>query len=161
MSEIIDIKKQNREALNWILNFYDLRRAYIDKTAMFSTLGAAVNDGMPRGTDTGNPAANKAISLVDLEKQKTWIMVIELMERTLSEKSRKYLELRRDGAHQIKERKKRGPIGWVDHVQPRYAEWFNLKYGRDFVPSEDQMKLWMNKIIDVTVRLAINKGVLW
>ena len=161
MEQIIDIKKQNREALRWILNFYDLRKAYIDKLAMFSALGATVNDGMPRGTDTGNPAANKAISLVELEKQKTWIMVIELMEQTLSERSRKYLEFRRDAAHQIKGDKRGRPSSWVNYVQPRYAEWFYCRYCKPDVPSVDQMKQWINSMIDVTVRIAIKKGVLW
>lgn len=161
MSEIIDIKKQNREALKWILNFYSLRKAYIDQSSMFNALGAAVNDGMPRGTDTSNPAANKTITLIDLEQQKNWIITIETMEKTLSEKSRKYLELRREAENQIQEWNKRGRPGWVEYVQPRYAEWFYSRYSRGFVPTPKTMTKWMNTIIDVTARIAVHNGVLW
>ncbi|MBU2701148.1 hypothetical protein Ga0466249_002262 [Sporomusaceae bacterium BoRhaA] len=111
-------------------------------------MAAVVNDGMPHGTSTGNPAANKASGLIDIEWSKTWIMAVELMEQTLSEKSRKYVELRRDAAHQLKNRNKPGPIGWVDYVQPRYVEWFCYRYGREINPPTKQaMTAWMNKIV--------------
>lgn len=159
MIQITDTKRQNKEALKWILNIHDLRRSYFDSVATFSTLGAAVNDGMPRGTDTGNPCMNKAISLVDMENRKNWIMAIEMMEQTLSEKGRKYLDLRRDAEHQPhKGNELGGRPGWVEYVQPRYAEWFYYRFGGESVPTERTMSTWMYKIIDTTVRIAIDKG---
>jgi hypothetical protein len=162
---VIDIKKQNREALKWILGIRDLRKNYFDSLAEFSTLGAAVGDGMPRNSDTGNPCANKAISLIEMERQKTWIQVIELMEHTLSEKRIKYLELRRDAEEERRKMIaggycKRGRPGWVEYVQPRYAEWFEQRYKKYSMPDKENMINWMNSIIDVTKGIAIGKGIL-
>lgn len=161
----IDIKKQNREAMKWILNIDEMKKGYFEQFSMFSTLGATVNDGMPRGTDTGNPCMNKAISLVDMEQRRVWIMAVESMEFTLSEKKRKYLELRREADSQIRDKHKPGPQGWVDYVQAKYVEWFKQRYGAEiYAPTKKTMCLWMNEIIDITIRLRyeilLNNGLL-
>lgn len=163
--QIIDIKKQNKIALDWLLNYHKYKQEYLNKCAEISVIGAAVNDGMPKSANVGNPTANKAVSLIDLEQQKNWLLVIELAEKTLSEKSKKYLELRREAEY---ERQKRiiegnnppGRPGWVEYVQPRYAEWFYKRYGKEFVPTERAMNQWMHKIIELTVRIAIKCRVL-
>jgi ribosomal protein S8 len=158
---IIDIEKQNKTAIKWILNYYDLKKAYIERSANFSTLGATQYDGMPHGTSVGNPCANKIMTLLDLEYQKKWIMVIEKMEQTLSEKSRKYLEIRRDAASQISNNKGIGRPGWVDYTQVKYIEWFKYRYGKEIdAPTKQCMTGWMNKILDVTIRIAFNDKVL-
>jgi hypothetical protein len=154
----IDIKKQNKEALKWILNFYDLRRSYIDSSAMFNAIGAVVNDGMPRGTDTSNPCANKAISLAELERQKKWIITIESMEQTLSEKSREYLRLRREAEHQIQDTP--GRPGWYNYVNYKYSDWFYNRYGKSSYQSLQTLIDWMHQMIDITVRIAIKNGCL-
>ena len=161
MGDVIDIKKQDKEALRWILNYRDLRKAYFDSITAFNTLGAVVNSGMPKGTGTSNPAANKAINLLDMECQRNWIMVIEAMERTLSDKSKKYLELRRDANIQIYKKSKPGKPKWVDFVQAEYALWYVEEYRRSIEPpTRKTMCLWMNNIVNITVRIAIKKGCL-
>jgi hypothetical protein len=158
---IIDIDKQNKTAMKWILNYCELKRAYIDRSANFSTLGATQYDAMPHGTSVGNPCANKTMTLLDLEYHKKWIMVIEKMEQTLSEKSRKYLELRRDAVNQFSNINNTGRPGWVNYVQPRYAEWMNYRYGIEIdPPTKNTMLKWMDKILDVTIRIAFNDKVL-
>lgn len=131
-------------------------------------MAAVVNDGMPHGTSAGNPCANKAISLVELEKQKSWIMVVEkmekavsLMEQTLSDKSKKYLELRREAANQMQYNNDPGRPGWVKYVQAKYSMWLYDKYGVEAVPSQQAMNHWMNTMIEITVRIAIHEGILW
>jgi hypothetical protein len=159
---VIDIKRQNREALRWILDYDRLKTSYINSLAEFSTLAAAVNDGMPKGTDTSRPCQNKAISLVEMERQNLWIQVIELMERTLSRKSKKYLELRREVYEPQKRKTKPGKDEWVGYVSTQYADWLEKEEGvKNAVPPTQQcMCNWMNKIIEVTARLAIKKGIL-
>ncbi|MDF2563691.1 MAG: hypothetical protein K0Q53_86 [Massilibacillus sp.] len=158
---IIDIDKQNKTAMKWILNYYEFKQAYAERSAQFSTLGATNYDGMPHGTSVGNPCANKTMTLLDLEESRKWIMVIEKAEQTLSEKSRKYLEIRRDAASQISNGKTMGRPGWVDYTQVKYVEWFKYRYGREIdAPTKGTMTEWMRKIMDVTIRIAIKDGAL-
>lgn len=91
---------------------------------------------------------------------KKWIIAVESMEKTLSEKSRRYLEFRRDAARLMKEADDPGRPGWVDYVQAKYATWFYNRYGIEFVPHKNSMIQWMNKMVDITVRIAIKNGAL-
>jgi len=161
MAQTIDIKKQNKEALKWILDIHDLRKSYFESMATFATLGAVADDGLPKGTGTSNPCMNKALSLVDMENRKKWIISIEQMEQTLSEKSRKFLEIRRDAEHQPNTKNEPGRPGWVNYTMAKYTEWHYYRYGGDFTPSVDQMKKWTNMIIDTTVRIAIKNGAMY
>jgi hypothetical protein len=157
MIQITDIKRQNREALKYIIGFYDLQRQYTSQLNNISMIGAANSDGMPHGTTVGNPCMNKAFSLIELENKKNWILSIEMAEQTLSEKTRKFLELRRDAENQIQltTHKDSGRPSWVPYVQSHYAEWFHNRYGRDSVPSRQYMNMMMQGMVDATVRIAI------
>lgn len=160
MTNITDIKRQNRDALKYILGIYDLRKQYASQLNNISALGAANSDGMPHGSGVSNPVENKTFALLDIELKKNWIITIELMEQTLSEKQRKYLEIRRDAEHQIREHTsdRRGrPLGWFDYTQAHYATWFYERYGGESVPPQRTMETWMKNIIDITVRIAIYK----
>ena len=121
MIQITDTKRQNKEALKYILNIYDLRKQYAEQMESVSILGAANNDGMPHGSGVGDPCANKAFSLIEIERKKRWIMSIEMAEQTLSEKTRKFLEYRRDAESQIqRETHKEGgrPSCWKTSLEP-------------------------------------------
>ena len=157
MIQITDTKRQNKEALKYILNIYDLRKQYAEQMESVSILGAANNDGMPHGSGVGDPCANKAFSLIEIERKKRWIMSIEMAEQTLSEKTRKFLEYRRDAESQIQREthKEGGRPSWVPYVQIHYADWFMKRYGKESIPPEKTMANWMRNIIDVTVRIAI------
>lgn len=156
----IDIKKQNKEALKWILNFANLRNSYIAAAANFSTLGSTNYSGMPKGNDVGNPTLNKAVTLTELERQKLWIMTIEAMEIILSEKRRTFLEFRRRAEHLQGKQDSPGRPGWVGYVQVRYAEWHEQRYGRAYVPNGNVMRCWINEMVDIVVRIGIRNGVL-
>ncbi|WP_196607441.1 hypothetical protein [Pectinatus frisingensis] len=155
---MIDIKKQNKETLKYILNIYDLKESYARQINNMSLLGACNNDGMPHGTDVGNPTQKKAFALLDIEQKKNWIIAIELMEKTLSPKMTKFLELRRDAEHLIIDYHKQGRPSWIDYVQSHYAEWFYTKYGYNQDPHRNTLLQWQSDIVDVTVRIAIAKG---
>jgi hypothetical protein len=159
MEVAIDIKKQNKEALHWILNYSLLRETYIHSMYGFNEIAATVYTGMPHGSGTGNPTVNKAITLSELEHQKKWLMTIECMESTLSEKRKAFLEFRRR-AEQLDNGCEVGRPGCLDYVQVKYAEWHQKRYGYGFPPSKQTMCRWMKDIIDVTVRIAIRQGVL-
>ncbi|WP_373325644.1 hypothetical protein [Sporomusa paucivorans] len=154
----IDINAQNREALKWILNYHELRKAYISLTEEFSEIAATAYTGMPHGSGVGNPTMHKSIKLMDLEYHKKWLIVIEMMERTLSEKRQVYLEFRRRA--ECLDNNAVGRPGWVGYVQARYADWHERRYGQGYPPSKQTMSKWMNDIVDVTVRLAIRQGIL-
>lgn len=156
----IDIKKQNKEAIDWILNFKERRDSYISDSANFSMLGSTNYSGMPKGSDTGNPTLNKAVTLTELERQKLWIITIESMESTLSEKRRIFLEFRRRAEALQKEHDSPGRPGWVEYVQIRYGEWHEYRYGKGFVPSRHALHKWLNELIEITVRIAIRQGIL-
>lgn len=160
MIQITDTKRQNKEALKYILNIYDLRKQYAEQMESVSILGAANNDGMPHGSGVGDPCANKAFSLIEIERKKRWIMSIEMAEQTLSEKTRKFLEYRRDAESQIQREthKEGGRPSWVPYVQCHYADWFHDRYGRDSMLSQQYMSIMMQKVVDVTVRIAIYNG---
>ena len=153
-------KKHNvkREIMHWIIDYYTLRDAYLEKLSRLDSVKEL--DGMPRSNGTTNDVcANKAITIIELEHEKEWLTTVELMETALSEKTRKFLELRRDAANQIPERHKRGRPNWTGYVQANFAEWFFNRYNRYSVPSRETMDEWMDKIVNITAGIAIGKGI--
>lgn len=161
MIKITDIKSQNKKALRMVLAYYDLYRTYEEAMRNMSYIAAANNDGMPHGTSVGNPVQNKAMRLIDIEDKKKWIMVLDAMDSTLSEKKRAFLRFRRDAENQIEHAEKlpQGRPSWVPYVQAHYAVWFADRYGREVnPPCARVMTRWMNDIVDVTVRIAIHEG---
>ena len=113
---------------------------------------------MPHGTDVGNPTQKKAFALLDIEQKKNWIISIELMEKTLSPKMAKFLELRRDAEGLIVDYHKQGRPSWIDYVQSHYADWLYNKYGYDKVPYCSTLFQWQKDVVEITVRFAIAKG---
>lgn len=162
MNDTVNIN-QKEEILKYVLGIRELRKSYNESIEEFTPIGATVNDGLPHGSSVGNPCQSKAFALLDIEQKKKWIEVIELMESTLGVKKLKYLELRRD-AEEERQRLitegccERGRIGWVDYIQPRYAEWFNKIYNADYIPSKIKMIDWMDSIIDIIIGISTGKG---
>ena len=155
---MIDVQKQNKEALKLILNYTEMRKAYIDATAAYSEIAATAYTGMPHGSGTSNPTQNKAVKLVDIDALKDKLMVVEAMEKTLSEKKRPFLEFRRIA--EIQEPKGAGKPPWADYVQAKFSDWHMKSYGCACVPTRQTMKDWMDRIVDVTVRIAIKNGLM-
>ena len=154
----IDFKKQDRVAADWLLNYHDRRRAYIDAQESYTALSATVSTGMPHGSGTSNPTESKAISLAELERQKLWIMTVEDAEKVFGERKREFLNIRRYADSE--ESSGVGRPGWVDCVQARYAAWHESRYGKADVPAKVTMYRWWDEIIEVTVRIAIKRGLM-
>lgn len=154
----MNVKQENKIACDWLLNYHQKLEAYQEMISSFSTLAATVNDGLPHSSTVGNPCMNKAISLTDIENYKNWLMVIETVEGMLNEKSREFLRLWRNAEH--RERREVGRPGWYNEVSNGYAEFFQKRYGKYFLPSKDQLKKWRNDLVNVTARLAIRKNLL-
>jgi len=153
----VDFQKENRTAAKWLLEYPERRQAYIEKSNI-QYIGAAVNDGMPRGYDTGRPCESKGIRLADLEIERQWIITIENVEKTLGPKKLAFLDIRRQAG---KNRSKtKGRPGWTDYTMVRYADWHNRNYGGDYVPGYQTLKEWWKELIDITVRIAIRRGCL-
>ena len=158
MLAAVDFKRQDRIAAEWLLNYHDRRRAYIDAQESYTALSATAITGMPHGSGTSNPTEQRALSLAELERQKMWIMTVEDTEAIFGEKKKAFIEMRR-----FAENINTGEVGrpgWVDYVQARYADWHERQYGKAFVPSKKTMQNWWNDIIEVAVRVAIRRGIL-
>jgi hypothetical protein len=153
------IQNQNKVACDWLLNYYQKLESYQDMINQFQMLGATQNDGMPHGSGTSNPCQNKAVSLIDIDNYKNWLIVIEQVESMLSEKSDEFLRLWRLAEHADNQRSTGRP-GWYNEVRNGYAKFFQKRYGKYFLPSNGTLKNWRLRLIEVTCRLAIRKGLL-
>jgi hypothetical protein len=161
MEQALSIKDENRTVANHLLNYHDELKIYEDKLNNFKMLGAMVYSDMPKGTDVGNPTLNKAMQANELQERKDWLDVVELTESTLSEKSKAYLNFRRLAKDIEFESTGGRRKTWIDHVAKQYAEWQSNRYGVEYCePTKMTMYNWMNNIIYVTVRIAIEKGCL-
>lgn len=152
---MVDISKQNAEALEWILDYDNMRKRYIEQSAAFSEIAATAYTGMPHGSGISRPCENKGITLAELDKLKLKIMSVEKMEQTLSEKRKVFLEFRRR-AEQVEKGVGRPP--WADYVQVRYANWHEARHGRHILLHRNTLRSWMDDIVEVTVRIAIKLG---
>lgn len=155
----ITIKQENKTANDWLLNYHQKLETYHEMVTAFSAIAATASDGMPHGSGVSNPCQNKAITLTEIEKYKNWLMVIEKVESMLNEKSSEFLRLWRLAEHKEKQREVGRPP-WYNEVRNGYAKFFERRYGKYFLPSNGTLKQWRLKLIEVTVRLAIRKGLL-
>jgi len=155
----VDFQKENRTAAKWLLEYPERRQAYIEKSNI-QFIGAAVNDGMPRGYDTGRPCESKGIRLADLEIERRWLIAVEQTEQTFGRRKRAFLDMRRIAEM----RKESGPIGgrpgWTDYVSVRYAEWHEREYGYVSIPTRKTFNRWWGEMVDAVVRIAIRQGCL-
>ena len=156
--KITDIRQQNRKALYMILHLDSLKKEYAFAMNNMSFLGAQNLDGMPHGTNVGNPTQQKAMRLTDMETNKSWIMAIEAMEETLNEKQKAFLAIRRKAEQIAEVRRVKGRPSWIAYVQSAYNEWYLTRFGTAICISKDTLQVWQTKIVDKTVRLAIYYG---
>lgn len=154
-----DIKKQNQTAAEWLLHYHQRRQSYFQMLNNFSELAATQYTGMPSGSGTGNPTAQKAVDLSKLKEYELWIMTIEDVERILSPKKAIFLEVRRM-AEDIKHDGDIGRPNWAGYTQVNYAEKINRLYNYDHVPSDRTMRSWWDSMVDIVVRIAIKRGCL-
>ena len=155
----LDFKKQDRTAAGWLLDYDYRKQAYKEASERFSTLGATVNTGLPHGSGVGNPTERKVMTLAELDRQRLWIKTVEDATRTLGDKKRAFLQLRRL-AESIDNGGEVGRPSWIDFVQIRFADWHERKYGKAFIPAKRTMFCWWNEIVETTVRIAIRRGLL-
>lgn len=151
-------QQENKTANDWLLNYHDKLESYQMMVNNFNILASTTYEGMPHGSGTSNPCQNKAMSLMQMDEYKKWLLVIEMVESALSDKMKYFLNAWRNAEHNAKSAG--GRPGWYDQARNEYSDWFEKKYGGYFLPSNKTLQGWRNKIIDVTVRLAIRKGVI-
>lgn len=155
----INIQRENELASDWLLNFNTHKKQYFEAVEAANDSAAGTESGMPMSTSVGRPTEQKAITFVELERRRQWIMAIEKTEQILSEKQRVFLSLRRqaeiNGYEPVQ-----GRPGWVDTVQVQYAEWHELRYHRYYLPGRMTMFDWWKRIVDITARVAIRSGCL-
>jgi hypothetical protein len=155
----IDIEKENEQAADWLLNFNTYKKQYIEALEAANDSAASIDNGMPSPTSVGRPTEQKAITFVELERRRQWLMTIENTEQILSEKRRVFLSLRRQ-AESIGFEAVQGRPGWVDFVQVQYAKWHELRYHKYYLPGRKTLFDWWNSIVNITARIAIRRGCL-
>ncbi|TCL39975.1 hypothetical protein EV210_101175 [Anaerospora hongkongensis] len=162
-----EMNEQDKQAAEWLLNFPDKRKAYFESMAkMYNTNGeyasevaATLYTGMPKGSDVGRPAEDKAIGLVELSQQNIWIMTIEDVYKVLSPKKLIFLEARRQAEITYYDAKQGRP-GWVAETAKQYCNLIEKQYGYYHLPAEKTVKSWWKDVINITVRVAQRRGCL-
>ena len=161
-----EMKRQDKIAESYLLNYATKRKAYLEKRSRLydgqeyiGALGATQYSDMPKGTDTGNPTASKAISLVDLTTEEQWIMTIENVHDSLSEKKFMFLSARR-AAHETYYDGGTGRPGWVEETAKEYCKLRERLNGDYQLLDRKTAMKWWSEIVDFTVRVAQRRGCL-
>ncbi|MDF2499323.1 MAG: hypothetical protein K0Q77_37 [Anaerosporomusa subterranea] len=163
-----EMQAQDKQAIDWLLNFPDKRRAYFESMAKMynangeyaSEVAATLYTGMPKGSGVGRPAEEKAIGLVELSQQNLWIMTIEDVYKVLSPKKLIFLEARRQAEITYYDAKQGRP-GWVEDTAKQYCTLIERQFfGFHHLPSGKTVKSWWKDIVNITVRIAQRRGCL-
>ncbi len=155
---LAEIKADNKMAEEWLLLYpARLKQFYQDrKDILYSAQVQKVEVSNSRMSDF---VVNKAVRLAKLENVERWLKIIELVEETLSEEKKIFLECRRETAFSPAG-KGPGRPAWVVYVQKQYAERMAEKYNtavEKFWVSETTIKNWWNEVVNLTARVAIKK----
>lgn len=160
MNILAEIKNDNEEAAQWLLYYPGRRRQYYQNR--LEVLGSTHSSEIRVKTGPGNQTMQKALKLSALNDAECWLETIELVESILGEKKLVFLRVRREAAY-IQDRFERGRPAWVVYTQHQYADEMAKRYQSQpekFWISERTLKTWWQEIVDLTVRIALKKGLL-
>lgn len=159
---IEDLKKDNRTAAEWLL-FYEFRKAAYQEDYIEALNGRKAIENIGGGkSGVGNPTLTKTVMISDIIYAEKWIKTIDDVHRMLGEKKLIFLKVRREAVNMTSKHKERGRPAWVPYVQRRCTEELMNRYGlhQESCPSERILTEWWRKIIDLTVRVAMKRGLL-
>lgn len=161
MTETLDIKAENRIVSDWLLHYPERFQRHRDQQeAVPFYAGQALSDDIKAKGGTSDPTASKAEARLKYDSE--WFALIELVEKSLPQKQRVFLEVRREALGQ----RSKGPgrPAWVAYVQCRYplvmAELTGKDVERFWMGSETTVKQWWERLVEYTARLATKKGIL-
>lgn len=153
-----EIKREDKMVSEWLL-FYSERLADHNKRRndiLFSS--PAPSDGMPKGTSTGDPTANKGASMVELEESEKWLYIVEKVRDKIHPKLQIFLRLRQECRYS------RGRNGWVAYVQWHYAEEVAKMLNKDpretWIESRNTFTRWWDTLVKITAREAAKNGLI-
>lgn len=154
-------KSENRTVEDWLLYAEDRAKILRQQRNDMLTPAGVSCDGMPGAPYyVSNPTANTAIAAasIPLDTAEAWVELVRLVEIGLPTHLQVFLELRRQTRHC------RGNKGWVAFVQSRFPQEMEKATGKPakdhFVSHRSTFTDWWNVVLDITVRLAIRKGLL-
>jgi hypothetical protein len=150
----INFKQQDKIASEWLLNYQEKRKQYLEATASYCELSAAITTGLSHGNTVIKPTEKHGVALVELETQKLWLMTVEDTEKVFSDKKQAFIAFRRK-ARELEPSAEVGRPGWVDYVQVRYAEWHEKRYGKYVLHDKKTFSVWWNEIVNIAVRIAL------
>lgn len=138
----------------WVLNYASRKKEYYEdiKYIRDQLPGPA---GLKRLAGSGSQTEWKVVRTEDLDEAEKWLLAVEAMQSTLSEKKLLFLSLRRE-AH-----RKTNVINWANYVRYRYARAMSARYGgteERFCPSDTTLYTWWDEILDLTRLIAYKRG---
>lgn len=152
------IKLEDKIVSDWLLFYSDRLKDHNEKRndTLFATPSPA--DGMPKGTSTGDPTANKGTTLAEMEEEEEWLHVVEEVRDKIHPKLQIFLRLRQEC------RNSKGRNGWVAYVQWHYAEEVAKMIGKDprdtWIESRNTFTRWWENLVKMTARMAAKEGLL-
>lgn len=157
----LDIKAENRIVSDWLLYYPErLHKHKEHQEYIPSYRGPSMSGEIQGKGETSDPTAS--IVAQRLKYDSGWFTLIEEVEQSLPEKQRVFLEVRRKATQQ--RGGKPGRPAWVAYVQCSYPLVMAERTGRDvehyYISSDKTIKLWWERIVDYTARLAAKRGLL-
>ena len=148
-----DMADDRRTAEHFLLNadverikYNDARHAYISKNGAFNELESAA------------PTERLAMRGIDFDVSyaySPWIHAVSILERTLEERKRIFLEARRKAERKHCNGFHRGRPGWVILAKRYYLDEMELKYLRPAAWIGDRtLQKWWQDMISMTAEIA-------
>ena len=156
-----DIKNENRVVSDWLLYYPERLRQHEEQLASVTFMQSPSLSDDIRGTGgTSDPTARVAGQRLKYDSE--WFGLIADVERSLPEKQRVFLQVRREALNI--QGGGRGKPAWVSYVQCKYPLAMSQKTMRPvecyYISTPSIFYSWWNKIVEYTVRKAIRRGLL-
>ena len=161
MTNTLDIRAENRIVSDWLLHYPERLQRHLDQQERVPFYaGQAMSDDIRAKGGTSDPTAR--IAEARLKYDSEWFALIELVEQSLPQKQRVFLECRREATHQ--RGGKPGRPAWVAYVQCRYplvmAELTGKDVERFYIGREMTLVSWWERIVEYAARMAAKRGLL-
>ena len=156
-----DIKNENRVVSDSLLYYPERLRQHEEQLATVTFISSpSLSDDIQGTGGTSDPTARVAGQRLKYDSE--WFSLIADVERSLPEKQRVFLQVRREALNI--QGGGRGKPAWVSYVQCKYPLAMSQKTMRPvecyYISTPSIFYSWWNKIVEYTVRKAIRRGLL-
>jgi hypothetical protein len=148
----LDIKEMDKMAQRYLLGIHYIRASYEDLKEKNQFQDGVNLNHRDRKYDMNTKALCNYVD--ELESLGKWIEVIELVEKALSERYNNFLRIWRESHHQI------GQICPNSYIAFQYNKWFFERFHKEISIHPSTIRKIKSSLIDVTVRIALQKGLI-